>query len=76
MTELTVTPEWLKERLGDPHVKIVDASWYLPAQKRDGKAEFLAGHIPGAVFFDIDAVADRSTQWLLVSVGEVSNIWW
>ena len=62
MTELTVSPEWLKERLGDPRVKIVDASWYLPAQTRDGKAEFLSGHIPGSVFFDIDAIADHSTD--------------
>jgi thiosulfate/3-mercaptopyruvate sulfurtransferase len=62
MSELTASPEWLKERLDDPHVKVVDASWYLPAQKRDGKAEFLAGHIPGAVFFDIDTIADRSTD--------------
>jgi thiosulfate/3-mercaptopyruvate sulfurtransferase len=62
MTDLTVSPEWLKERLGDPRVKIVDASWYLAAQKRDGKAEYLAGHIPGAVFFDIDAIADHSTD--------------
>ncbi len=43
-------------------MKVVDASWYLPAQDRDAKAEFLAGHIPGAVFFDIDAIADRSTD--------------
>ena len=49
MSDLLVSPEWLKEHLGDPQVKIVDASWYLPAQKRDAKAEFLAGHIPGAV---------------------------
>lgn len=62
MTGLTVSPEWLNKRLGDPHVKVIDASWYLAAQKRDGKAEFLAGHIPGAVFFDIDAIADRSTD--------------
>jgi len=62
MTELTVSADWLKERLGDPRVKIVDASWYLAAQKRDGKAEYLAGHIPGAVFFDIDAIADHSTD--------------
>jgi thiosulfate/3-mercaptopyruvate sulfurtransferase len=62
MTDLTVSPEWLKERLNDPRVKIVDTSWYLAAQKRDGKAEFLAGHIPGAVFFDIDAIADHSTN--------------
>jgi thiosulfate/3-mercaptopyruvate sulfurtransferase len=57
-----VTAAWLKERIGDPNVKIVDGSWYLPAQKRDAKAEFRAGHIPGAVFFDIDAIADTSTD--------------
>jgi thiosulfate/3-mercaptopyruvate sulfurtransferase len=62
MSELLASPEWLKQHLGDPKVKIVDASWYLAAQKRDAKAEFLAGHIPGAVFFDIDAIADHSTD--------------
>jgi thiosulfate/3-mercaptopyruvate sulfurtransferase len=62
MTDILVTPEWLKAHLGDPHVKVVDGSWYLPAQNRDAKAEFLAGHIPGAVFFDIDAIADRTTD--------------
>jgi thiosulfate/3-mercaptopyruvate sulfurtransferase len=62
MTDLLVSPGWLRERLGDPNLRIVDASWYLPAQNRDAKAEFLAGHIPGAAFFDIDAIADRSTD--------------
>ncbi len=62
MSDLLVSPEWLNERLRDPKVKVVDASWYLPAQKRDAKAEFLAGHIPGAVFFDIDAIADHATD--------------
>jgi thiosulfate/3-mercaptopyruvate sulfurtransferase len=62
MSSLLVSPEWLKERLGTPGVKVVDGSWYLPAQNRDAKAEFRAAHIPGAVFFDIDAVADRSTD--------------
>ncbi|MFZ1681828.1 MAG: rhodanese-like domain-containing protein, partial [Rhizobiaceae bacterium] len=55
-----VTPEWLAARLGRADVAIVDASWYLPAMNRDQKAEYAAGHIPGAVFFDIDAVADTS----------------
>jgi thiosulfate/3-mercaptopyruvate sulfurtransferase len=40
----------------------VDGSFYLPALKRDAKAEYLAGHIPSAVFFDIDAIADHSTD--------------
>ena len=54
-----VTTEWLAERLGKPDVAIVDGSFYLPALKRDAKAEYLAAHIPGAAFFDIDAIADN-----------------
>ena len=57
-----VSTEWLAERLGKPDVSIVDGSFYLPALKRNAKEEYLAGHIPGAVFFDIDAVADHSTD--------------
>lgn len=56
-----VTTGWLAEHLGDPGFAIVDASWYLPAQNRDARAEYLAGHIPGAVFFDIDAIADTAS---------------
>ncbi len=55
-----VTTEWLAARLGQPDITIVDGSFYLPALKRDATAEYLAGHIPGAVFFDIDAIADHS----------------
>ena len=62
MSELFVSPDWLHDRLGGPGLKIVDGSWYLPAQNRDARAEFLAGHVPGAVFFDIDAIADGSTD--------------
>jgi thiosulfate/3-mercaptopyruvate sulfurtransferase len=57
-----VSTEWLAERLGDPNVAIVDGSFYLPALKRDATAEYLAAHIPGAVQFDIDAIADHSTN--------------
>ncbi|MDB5570300.1 MAG: 3-mercaptopyruvate sulfurtransferase [Hyphomicrobiales bacterium] len=57
-----VSTQWLAERLGDPGLAIVDASWYLPAMNRDGKADFLAAHVPGAVFFDIDAISDHSTD--------------
>ena len=55
-----VTTDWLAERLGEPEIIIVDGSFYLPAMKRDAAAEYLAGHIPGAVRFDIDAIADHS----------------
>ncbi|MCA1493917.1 3-mercaptopyruvate sulfurtransferase [Ensifer sp. NBAIM29] len=54
-----VSADWLEQRLGDPGTKIVDAAWYLPAQNRDPKAEYKAAHIPGAVFFDQDAIADQ-----------------
>src|SRR6476620_1284902 len=57
-----VTTDWLAARLGEPEVSIVDGSFYLPALRRDAKAEFLPAHIPGAVFFDSDAVADHSTD--------------
>lgn len=56
-----VSTEWLAARLADPDIVILDGSWYLPTAKRDPKAEYLAGHIPGAVFFDVDAIADTST---------------
>jgi thiosulfate/3-mercaptopyruvate sulfurtransferase len=50
--------DWLESRLRTPGLSIVDASWYLPAQGRNAKAEYEAGHIPGAVFFDQDQVVD------------------
>jgi thiosulfate/3-mercaptopyruvate sulfurtransferase len=57
-----VTTDWLAASLGKSDVAIVDGSFYLPTLKRDAKAEYLAAHIPGAVFFDIDAIADHSTD--------------
>lgn len=57
-----VSTEWLSAHLEAPDVVVVDASWYLPAQNRDAKAEYAAEHIPGAVFFDIDAISDPSTD--------------
>jgi thiosulfate/3-mercaptopyruvate sulfurtransferase len=55
-----VSTDWLAERLSAPNTAVVDGSFYLPAMKRDAAAEHLAGHIPGAVRFDIDAIADHS----------------
>ena len=57
-----VDAEWLAQRLGKPGLSIVDASWYLPAQKRDARAEYDAAHIPGAVFFDQDLVVDPDSS--------------
>jgi thiosulfate/3-mercaptopyruvate sulfurtransferase len=56
------TAVWLAGELGKLNVVVVDASYYLPTQKRDPKAEYLAAHIPGAVFFDLNAIADASTD--------------
>jgi len=55
-----VTTEWLALRLDEPDVRILDATWYLPTVRRDARAEYLQAHIPGAVFFDIDAVKDAT----------------
>ncbi|MDB5534627.1 MAG: 3-mercaptopyruvate sulfurtransferase [Hyphomicrobiales bacterium] len=57
-----VSTAWLADRLGAPDLRVVDASWYLPAMNRDGKAEFGQGHIPGAIFFDLDEISDRSSD--------------
>ena len=58
MSEI-VSAEWLTQHLDQ--VRVIDASWYMPADKRDPKAEFEAAHIPGAVFYDLDALSDRNT---------------
>lgn len=56
-----VSTEWLAAHLGAPNLVIVDASWHMPASGRSGHDEFLKAHIPGAVFFDIDAISDTSS---------------
>ena len=56
-----VSTQWLAEHLENPHVLIVDATWHLPAAKRNAREEFLAAHIPGAVFFDLDAASAQDT---------------
>ncbi len=54
-----VSTDWLAAHLRDPDLRILDASWYLPDAGRDPKAEYAAGHIPGARFFDIDEIAEH-----------------
>jgi thiosulfate/3-mercaptopyruvate sulfurtransferase len=57
-----VTTDWLAAHLDAPDVVVLDGSFYLPAMKRDAAAEYLAGHIPGALRFDIDEIADHTTD--------------
>ena len=52
-----VSTEWLAQHRDDPALRIVDASWYLPTMKRDPGLEFDAGHIPGAIFWDLDRLS-------------------
>ena len=60
--EALVTTAWLAKHREEPDVRIVDGSWHMPQLARDAHAEFVAAHIPGAVFFDIDAIADHATS--------------
>ena len=53
-----VSTQWVADHLDDPNVRILDGSYHLAATGRDGKAEYLASHIPGTVHFDIDAICD------------------
>ena len=54
-----VSTDWLAAHLKDPDLRVLDASWYLPDQGRDAKADYAAAHIPGARFFDIDEISDQ-----------------
>jgi thiosulfate/3-mercaptopyruvate sulfurtransferase len=60
-SRFVVSADWVEKQLGAPEFRIVDAAWYLPAQNRNGAAEYASGHIPGAVFFDQDVIADHSS---------------
>jgi thiosulfate/3-mercaptopyruvate sulfurtransferase len=53
---------WLADRLEAPDLVILDTSWYLPVSGRDAEQEYLAGHIPGAVFFDLDQASDPDSS--------------
>ncbi len=61
MRDPFVSTDWLADHLSDPDLVVVDGSWYLPAAQRDARAEYLAGHIPGAVWFDLDGYADTTS---------------
>lgn len=57
-----VSTDWLAAHLKDPDLRILDASWHMPAEGRDARAEYDAAHIPGARFFDIDDVSDHRSD--------------
>lgn len=57
-----VSTDWLAAHLKDPDLRIIDASWYMPADKRSGQAEYNGAHIPGARFFDIDDLSDHRSE--------------
>ncbi|WP_395812726.1 3-mercaptopyruvate sulfurtransferase [Devosia sp.] len=61
MTHFLVSTDWLAEHITDENVVVVDASWYMPATGRKGHEDYLKGHLPGAVFFGIDEIADKKT---------------
>ena len=75
MTRPLVDVDWLHENLGRDNVVVIDASWYLPNMKRDGYAEYLESHIPGAVYFPIDEIADKTSNLphMLPSADEFSS---
>lgn len=56
-----VSPDWLKARINAPDIRVIDATWYLPNDPRDARAEHAKARIPGAVFFDIDEIADTAS---------------
>ena len=59
-TWLTETEELARE-LDAPDIVVIDASWHMPSEGRDAYGEYLEGHIPGAIFFDIDEIADTKS---------------
>ena len=59
--KVLVSTEWLAAQLGSSDLIVFDASWYMPAEGRNARAEYRLAHIPGTQFFDIDAIADTES---------------
>lgn len=57
-----VSVDWLHANLREPDLKVLDASWYMPDEQRNPIQEYQVAHIPGALFFDVDGIADRTTN--------------
>jgi thiosulfate/3-mercaptopyruvate sulfurtransferase len=61
--EALVSTEWLAAHLADPHVRVLDASFKQPGVSPTARTDYDSGHIPGAVFFDIDELSDETSPW-------------
>ncbi|WP_296764435.1 3-mercaptopyruvate sulfurtransferase [Sediminimonas sp.] len=57
-----VSTDWLAAHIKDPDLRILDATWFMPDDGRDARAEYRACHIPGARFFDIDEISDHRSD--------------
>jgi thiosulfate/3-mercaptopyruvate sulfurtransferase len=64
MTEHLVTPQWLAARLDRPDVVALDCTWYVPEMNISGRARFEEGHIPGAVYVDLDDISDLASPYI------------
>lgn len=62
MDDPLVTPAWLNEHLGSPDIRVIDATWFMPNDARDAKALYAERRIPGAIFFDIDEIANSDSD--------------
>ncbi|KAL0732058.1 hypothetical protein Bca4012_028152 [Brassica carinata] len=60
--EPVVSVDWLHSNLREPDLKVLDASWYMPDEQRNLIQEYQVAHIPGALFFDLDGISDRTTS--------------
>ncbi|KFK42300.1 hypothetical protein AALP_AA2G238100 [Arabis alpina] len=60
--EPVVSVDWLHANLKEPDLKVLDASWYMPEEQRNPIQEYQVAHIPGALFFDLDGISDRTTS--------------
>ncbi len=62
LTDPLVSPAWLAERLDAPDIRVIDATWFMPGDPRNARALYAERRIPGAIFFDIDEIADTDSD--------------
>lgn len=63
MSTSLVSTAWLEQHLSAPDIRIVDATWHMPSQGRNARAEYEDCHIQAAVFFDIDEISDQNSPY-------------